>query len=87
MSPGRQAIAMNRVLRRIAAALGLMLGIGPALLANLFPQFAVLNQFGAVALGAILGMRAGERSPMEGDRPLDAADATAKETGGERRVL
>jgi hypothetical protein len=75
---------MERVWRRVAATLGLILGVGPALLANLFPQLTGISQLGVTVLGAILGMRAGVRSPAGGDRPLDAADAA--EIGGEERV-
>jgi hypothetical protein len=71
---------MERVWRRVAATLGLMLGVGPALLANLFPQLTGISQLGVTVLGAILGVR----SPVAGDRPLDTADAA--EIGGEERV-
>jgi hypothetical protein len=57
--------------QRVAAALGLMLGAGPALLASIFPQAAGLNQLGAMLLGAILGMRAAGRLPCIGSVPSE----------------
>lgn len=64
----------DRLWHRLAAAFGLIFGIGPALLASLFPQIAGLNHLGVALLGAILGMRAGTRPPAANDAPFAAAD-------------
>jgi hypothetical protein len=50
---------MERVWSRVGAALGLILGIGPALLVHVFPQAALLNQLNVALVGAIIGARAG----------------------------
>jgi hypothetical protein len=55
---------MNRHGHGIAAALGLLLGAGPAMLATLVPAAAGLDQLGTVLLGAILGMRAAGRRAL-----------------------
>jgi hypothetical protein len=41
-----------------SAAIGLTIGIGPAIIAHLMPQIEMLDQLGAVILGLIIGMQA-----------------------------
>jgi hypothetical protein len=50
-----------RLGRKTTAALGLLLGAGPAALAGFVPQAAELGQLGQVLLGAMIGMRAAGR--------------------------
>jgi hypothetical protein len=45
--------ATDRLWHRLAAVLGLIFGLGPAILASLFPQIAGPNQIGVGLLGAI----------------------------------
>jgi hypothetical protein len=73
---------MDRVWSRVGTVLGLILGIGPALLAQVFPQAAFLNQLNVALVGAIIGARAGVRRPAA---PIDfAADHAQDEIGIER---
>jgi hypothetical protein len=51
--------APDHLWHRLAAVLGVIFGIGPAVPASLFPQIAGLNQLGVVVLGAFLGRRTG----------------------------
>jgi hypothetical protein len=54
---------MERVWSRAGTGLGLILGIGPALLAHVFPQAVLLNQLNLALVGAIIGARAGNHRP------------------------
>jgi hypothetical protein len=56
---------MERVWSRVGAVMGLILGIGPALLAHVFPQAALFNQFNLALVGAIIGARAGIHRPAD----------------------
>jgi hypothetical protein len=46
---------------RISTAIGLAVGVGPAIVAYLMPRLATLDKLGPVVLGVILGMQAASR--------------------------
>jgi hypothetical protein len=51
-----------------SAAIGLTIGVGPAIIARLMPQIGMLDQLGAVILGLIIGMQAASRRRTRYDR-------------------
>jgi hypothetical protein len=69
---------MERVWSRVGAVTGLILGIGPALLAHVFPQAAFFNQLNLALVGAIIGARAGAHRPADVP-PDDAREEIATE--------
>jgi uncharacterized membrane protein YhiD involved in acid resistance len=50
------------------AAIGLTIGVGPAIIAHLLPRIGKLDQLGAVILGLIIGMQAASRRRTRYDR-------------------
>jgi hypothetical protein len=67
-----------------SAAIGLTIGIGPAIIAQLIPQIGMIDQLGPVILGLIIGMQAASpRGTQHGRRR--APRGLAGERGGTPR--
>jgi hypothetical protein len=61
---------------RISTAIGLAVGVGPAIVAHLMPRLATLDKLGAVVFGVILGMQAASRRrTRHGRRGREEAEA------------
>jgi hypothetical protein len=50
-----------------SAAIGLTIGIGPAIITHLMPRIGVLDQLGPVILGLVIGMQAASASGARHD--------------------
>ena len=61
---------------RISTAIGLAVGVGPAIVAHLMPRLATLDKLGAVILGLIIGIQAASRRrTRHGRRGPEEAEA------------
>jgi hypothetical protein len=73
---------------RISAAIGLAVGVGPAIAAHLMPRLATLDKLGAVVLGLIIGIQAASRRRTRhgrrGPEEAEAVEHAEKVAGGPR---
>jgi hypothetical protein len=69
-SVGSHEVMATREMKSVyaTAAIGLTIGVGPAIIAHLLPRIGMLDQLGAVILGLIIAMQAASRSGARHDR-------------------